>query len=264
MRAVVRTVLYEIKAGPLDRSLGDLFRLGDRQNAPVQLPPTGEIDMEPHQESSLRERSMIQLDSSKCFFNITVMPKIVDHEERRRAIASAAVDAISANGLSDVKLSDIARTAGVTTGSIAHYFSDKDAVLAAALEEVCTRLFVQIGGPDKLPSVDEIVSVLPINDDKRKEWKVWLAYWGRAPHAPALAQIHRQYYAEIETAVAEGLDRIHPDPHLAAAAIIAAVDGIGTRATLEPELWPESKQRALLDHLISPIIATFKIEAIKT
>lgn len=185
------------------------------------------------------------------------MPKIVDHEERRRAIASAAVDAIATNGLSGVKLTDIARMAGVTTGSIAHYFSDKDAVLAAALEEVCTRLFIQIGAPDTLPRLEDIATVLPTSDEKRKEWKVWLAYWGRATHAPALAQIHRQYYAEIESAVAENMNGLHPDPHLAAAAIIAAVDGIGTRATLEPELWPEAWQAALLDQLISPIIASF-------
>lgn len=187
------------------------------------------------------------------------MPKIVDHEERRRAIASAAVDAIAANGLSGVKLTDIGRMAGVTTGSIAHYFSDKDAVLAAALEEVCTRLFIQIGAPDNPPSIAEISKALPINDERRKEWKVWLAYWGRATHAPALAQIHRQYYAEIETAVADDMVGIHPDPHLAAAGIIAAVDGIGTRATLEPDLWPEDRQIALLSQLISPIIASFNL-----
>lgn len=186
------------------------------------------------------------------------MPKIVDHEERRRAIASAAVDAIAANGLNGVKLTDIARTAGVTTGSIAHYFSDKDAVLAAALEEVCTRLFIEIGTPDTPPTADDIADVLPINDEKRKEWKVWLAYWGRAPHAPALAQIHRQYYAEIETAVAENMAGTHPDPHLAAAAIISAVDGIGTRVTLEPDLWPEARQRALLELLIAPILSSFE------
>ncbi len=185
------------------------------------------------------------------------MPKIVDHEERRRAIASAAVDAIAANGLTGVKLTDIARMAGVTTGSIAHYFSDKDAVLAAALEEVCTRLFIEIGQPDNPPSVAEIATTLPTSEEKRKEWKVWLAYWGRAPHSPALSQIHRQYYAEIEAAVAEDMEGIHPDPHLAAAAIIAAVDGIGMRATLEPELWPEERQVALLDQLISPIIQSF-------
>ena len=186
------------------------------------------------------------------------MPKLVDHEERRRAIASAAVEAIATNGLSGVKLTDIGRRAGVTTGSIAHYFADKDAVLAAALDEVCTRLFIEIGTPDTPPSVDEILEVLPTTEDKREEWKVWLAYWGRAPHAPTLAQIHRQYYAEIETAVAENMGDNHADPHLAAAAIIAAVDGIGTRATLEPELWPKDRQRALLEQLIGPIIASFK------
>jgi TetR/AcrR family transcriptional repressor of bet genes len=196
------------------------------------------------------------IDRHGVLFIITVMPKIVDHEERRRAIASAAVDAIATNGLSAVKLTDIGRMAGVTTGSIAHYFADKDAVLAAALEEVCTRLFIEIGTPHSPPTLRDIADALPTSDEKRKEWKVWLAYWGRATHAPALAQIHRQYYAEIETAVAENLGGTHPDPHLAAAAIIAAVDGVGTRATLEPDLWPEDRQVALLSVLISPIMAS--------
>jgi len=185
------------------------------------------------------------------------MPKLVDHEERRRAIASAAVDAIAANGLDAVKLTDIGRMAGVTTGSIAHYFPDKDAVLAAALEEVCTRLFIEIGTPENSPMPQDIADALPTSDEKRKEWKVWLAYWGRAPHAPTLAQIHRQYYAEIETAVIENMTGIHPEPQLAAAAIIAAVDGVGTRATLEPDLWPEDRQIAVLSLLISPIMASF-------
>ena len=182
------------------------------------------------------------------------MPKIVDHEERRRAIANAAVDAIAANGLSGVKLTDIARAAGVTTGSIAHYFPDKDAVLAAALEEVCGNLFLQTDALQRPLTFEDFAALLPINEINRRDWKVWLAYWGRAPHAPVLAQIHRDYYAEIEDGLANQFRATHPDPRLAAAAIISAIDGVGTRATLEPELWPAERQEALLAALILPIL----------
>lgn len=188
------------------------------------------------------------------------MPKIVDHEERRRALASAAVDAIAADGLDGVKLADIARTAGVTTGAIAHYFPDKDALLAAALEEVCTRLLTKIGTPDNPPTLDELASCLPVTPESRKEWRVWLAYWGRAPFSEKLRQIHQQYYLDIETAVADDLDGIASDPRQVAAAIIAAIDGVGTRATLEPEAWPRERQRALLGQLLGPLFASLNLE----
>jgi TetR/AcrR family transcriptional regulator, transcriptional repressor of bet genes len=183
------------------------------------------------------------------------MPKLVDHEERRRALASAAVDAISDSGLDDVKLACIARAAGVTTGALAHYFPDKDAILAAALEEVCTRLLTRIGLPDGLPNLAEAASCLPINEERRKEWRVWLAYWGRAPFSEKLRLIHKQYYLDIETALAEELEGYAENPRQVAAALIAAVDGVATRATLEPEAWPPERQRALLGQLLGPLYA---------
>lgn len=47
--------------------------------------------------------------------------------------------------------------------------------------------------------------------------------------------------------VAEDMEGIHPDPHLLLREIDAAVDGIGTRATLEPELYHRRAQVALVD-----------------
>jgi len=181
------------------------------------------------------------------------MPKIVDHEERRRALASAALNAIAASGLDGVKLSDIARAAGVTTGAIAHYFPDKDALLAAALEEVCTRLHAKIDAPTEPVTLAAAASVLPLSNESRKEWRVWLAYWGRAPFSDQLRQIHQQYYLDIEAALCDGLAASVADPQILAAAIIAAVDGVGTRATLEPEAWPPARQKALLAELLTPI-----------
>lgn len=182
------------------------------------------------------------------------MPKTVDHEERRRALASAAVDAIARDGLEEVRLADIARAAGVTTGAIAHYFPDKDAVLAAALEEVCTRLLTRIGMPDGPPSLAEIAEALPVNAEMRNAWRVWLAYWGRAPFSEKLRLIHQQYYIDIEAALYDDLKDAMPEPRQVAQAIIAAVDGVGTRATLEPESWPPARQRALLTQLLSPLM----------
>ena len=72
------------------------------------------------------------------------MPKIVDHDKRRFTIAQAAVTVIAEQGLEATKLSDIARLAGMTTGSVSHYFSGKDAVLMAALEMSYDMMFADM------------------------------------------------------------------------------------------------------------------------
>ena len=182
-----------------------------------------------------------------------IMPKIVDREERLLAIANAAVKAISRAGLNDVKLTDIARAAGVTTGAVSHYFPDKDAVLAAALETVCNRLLARIEESAGIPTVEDVASVLPRTEDDLKDWRVWLAYWGRAPFAENLREIHRQYYIEIQTLLAAKLAGHVEAPDDFANAIISAVDGVGTRVTLEPEAWSAERQKALLHQLLDPL-----------
>jgi TetR/AcrR family transcriptional repressor of bet genes len=200
------------------------------------------------------------VDKLRGFFIITVMPKLVDHDERRRALARAAVDAVASSGLDEVKLSDIARAAGVTTGALAHYFPDKDAVLAAALEEVCSRLLSRLEADGGRIRIEDISHALPLDRAAINDWRVWLAYWGRAPFSESLRSIHQKCYQEIEDALTDGLSKASKTPRLVAAAIIAAVDGVGTRATLEPEAWPPERQRALLSTLLGPLVAGLKFK----
>jgi TetR/AcrR family transcriptional regulator, transcriptional repressor of bet genes len=181
------------------------------------------------------------------------MPKIVDPVERRQAIAEAAVTSIAAHGLDGAKLTRIAKAAGVTTGAVTHYFEDKDEVLLAALDAVCARLMQKLGERDDRPVIDQLADALPLDQQSLDEWRVWVAFWGRATFVPALARIHRAYYQAIESELAQQLGG-GQQAMLDAAAIIAAIDGIGTRVCLEPELWPAERQRELLAHVLSPII----------
>lgn len=75
-----------------------------------------------------------------------VMPKIVDIDTQRRIIADATIGVINQNGLDQTKLRDVARAGNMTTGTVTHYFADKDAVLEAALEEVVRRTLERIDG----------------------------------------------------------------------------------------------------------------------
>lgn len=189
------------------------------------------------------------------------MPKQVDILAQRQTIASAAVTVIGSAGLDGARLRDVARMANVTTGAVTHYFDSKDAVLEAALDEVVRRLLdkqAQTGALDG-NVIDRVCAFLPLNAETREEWRVWLAFWGRAIVNERLRAIHRDYYATIVRRLAAALDaegRLGGGRAEALAdAIVAAVDGVGTRATLEPETWPPERQRETLRLLLAPLFA---------
>ena len=195
------------------------------------------------------------------------MPKIVDHDARRAEIAAAAAGAIDEEGLERVRLVDVAKRASCTTGAVSHYFPDKDAVLAAALEHVLGNLTSQAphlehwadeGDPiDAL--LDAIAEILPVDPPRRRDWRVWIAFCGRAVSQPALATLHRQAYARIEQALARelgelGLAEPGADAQQLSVAVFAAFDGLGLRATLEPDDWPAERLREVLAMQLTPLL----------
>jgi len=64
------------------------------------------------------------------------VPKVVDHEERQREIAGAVWRAVARRGIEAATMREIADEAGFSTGVLAHYFEDKDALLMAILERL--------------------------------------------------------------------------------------------------------------------------------
>ncbi|MCP5026694.1 MAG: TetR family transcriptional regulator [Actinomycetia bacterium] len=62
------------------------------------------------------------------------MPKIVDHEQRRREVAAAVLPLVARDGLAAVTLKSVATDAGWSTGVVNHYFDGKADLIAAAVE----------------------------------------------------------------------------------------------------------------------------------
>lgn len=194
------------------------------------------------------------------------MPKKVDHDERRAVIAAAAAEAIDALGLDRVRLVDVARRASCTTGAVSHYFPGKEAVLAAALEHVLGNLVGHAraarGGPETAsrPALaDLLAEILPLDEARRSDWRVWVAFCGRAVHEPTLAALHRDAYAEIQRALARELTDADvadsaADASALAVAVVAMIDGLGLRATLEPDEWPEARLRSMLAYQLTPLL----------
>ncbi len=203
----------------------------------------------------------------EVFFIIIVMPKIVDHDLRRAEIAAAAAQAIDELGLDRVRLVDVARRASCTTGAVSHYFPGKDAVLEAALEHVLGHLAHEVPrAADRPESTDPVEvflaglsEVLPLDEARRTYWRVWLAFCGRAVSTPSLAAQHRDAYAAIQRALVQeilllGLATEAAEAQEIAVGAVAALDGIGLRAVLEPEEWSRARLTTMLAAQLTPFL----------
>lgn len=196
------------------------------------------------------------------------MPKLVDHDVQRRAIAEAAIRVIDRVGLDAARLRDVAREGRVTTGAVTHYFASKDDVLEAAMAEVVRRILDrqsdQALGRQPIAGLIEAASAfLPLDEERLRDWRVWFAFWGRAAVDARYRALHRGYYADITASLTRSLTLLRDagrlrngaDPAILADAVIAAVDGIGVRATHEPGHWPPARQVATLRLLLEPILS---------
>ena len=196
------------------------------------------------------------------------MPKLVDHDVQRRAIAEAAIRVIDRVGLDAARLRDVALEGRVTTGAVTHYFASKADVLEAAMAEVVRRILDrqsdQALGRQPIAGLIEAASAfLPLDEERLRDWRVWFAFWGRAAVDPRYRALHRGYYADITASLTRSLTQLRDagrlgtraDPAMLADAVIAAIDGIGVRATHEPENWPPARQVATLRLLLEPILS---------
>ena len=117
------------------------------------------------------------------------MPRPSVEAERREQILDAACDVIARSGVANLRMADIAKVAGVSSGMIHYYFDSKHEVVAAAFEFNLTnslaRHQVLLGsGKDPLAVLRDLVdSYLPGDDRSLRAWKVWVASLQRLPDA---------------------------------------------------------------------------------
>jgi len=183
------------------------------------------------------------------------MPKIVQHDQRRAAIAAAAWRTIARDGLDASSVRAIARDAGCSTGVLAHYFPDKDALLLHALRLATARTGARMAtraraarGVAALRAV--VREALPLDADSRLEWRIWLAFWGRAFADRALAAEQRRRYLTWRRVIRTRLAAAFPDRASVdddADALVALIDGIGLQATLEPSRLAPARQMRMID-----------------
>lgn len=127
------------------------------------------------------------------------MPKLVDHEQRRREIAAAVWRLASVSGLESVSLRQVAAEAGVSMRLVQYYFETKHGMLLYALKHLNEVLEQQVRARLDLgrePTPREIiratlVELVPVDERSRMVSLVFIAFFVRALNDPALSEAFR-------------------------------------------------------------------------
>lgn len=72
------------------------------------------------------------------------MPKIVDHDQYRRELLNRCFDLFAEKGYSTITMRQIAKGLDVSTGTLYHYFSSKEAIFEQLVEEMIQQDMLQV------------------------------------------------------------------------------------------------------------------------
>ena len=127
------------------------------------------------------------------------MPKVVDHEERRRELAGAVWRVILRDGIEGVSIREVAAEAGVSTGALRHYYRTKEELLAGADRLLVERVIGRLEQRPRGGAVRDVVraalcQVLPLDDERYTEAAIWFAFTSRSFGDRRISHEHRSVF----------------------------------------------------------------------
>jgi AcrR family transcriptional regulator len=183
------------------------------------------------------------------------MPKVVDHDSRRKELADAVLDVIAREGTASVTLRAVAAVSGWSTGTLNHYAKNRDGLLRIALEHAASttrKIYLRAngdgGGSAPFARLERILSeTLPLDDRRLALTRIFIFYLGEAVSDPALGEELRQYMRnwrqdvknEIESLMRAGFIAKDRDATAIAETLVALADGLGNQAVIDDDLLGE-------------------------
>jgi len=164
--------------------------------------------------------------------------------EKRDRILHAAETCMKERGLGALNIRDVAREAGVSLGSVHYYFSGKDQILMEIFEGFVRRVsratLARVPGADPRQVIADFLEGF-FTELEREPYtcQLFLDLWQHVNRQEASRQLMASYYRNalefltrmIRDGKRQGLFRVE-SPALAAAQIIALIDGIKVQAHL--------------------------------
>lgn len=192
------------------------------------------------------------------------MPKLIDHDQRRRELAQAVWRVIVGQGVGAVSVRSVAAEAGVSTGSLRHVLPTKGEMLATAMglaiDNATQRFLAHSYVVDTVDdAVDWLSEMLPLDDARRVELEIQLALVAESGGHPEL-QARRDEAAEgiregclsvLRVGVDSGLFRRNLDLDAETTRLHVLLDGLAFHLIGGGDLTPDLARELLAEHLSS-------------
>ncbi|GIN59831.1 HTH-type transcriptional regulator PksA [Lederbergia ruris] len=191
------------------------------------------------------------------------MPRIVNHEKKRKSIAEAAWSIIKEEGIEKASIRRVAIEAGMSAGALRHYFSTKDEMLLFImdyyLEEGKKRSQSKSWSDNPLQAVAEVLlELVPIDEEKKIETSVWWILALQSLTSDTLKKkkdemtngMYELANSMIEILVLQGILSDSTNVKLEKSRLAALIDGLSIHALLRPDVYsPEKVKEVIRYHL---------------
>ena len=165
---------------------------------------------------------------------------------------------------------DVAQAAGCSTAIVSHYFHNKRELLLFTYRyaiEAATSLSDQSLGPggDNLKAY--ISALMPFDEERQMNWKIWFAFWAKAVADEEFAEIQRDCVRRTRGDIQRILDKLHREGQLVDGAdrarearrLLVIIMGMAVQVVFDAEDWTVERQLAFIEHelqaFLRPIIS---------
>jgi AcrR family transcriptional regulator len=176
-------------------------------------------------------------------------------------LAEAVWRVVRRDGLEHASVRNVAREAGLSMGSLRHYFASQSELMTFALQTVIERIESRLArlerDPDPRRRAEQVLGeLLPLDDERRAENEVWLAFTSRAMVDQALQALRDEGYdalrAGCQALVRDLSEAGMAQTHIPAETerLHALLDGLAVHAAMRPDIHTaESLTAAIAHHL---------------
>ncbi|TQM45950.1 TetR family transcriptional regulator [Pseudonocardia cypriaca] len=189
------------------------------------------------------------------------VPRSVEESVRRRDVAEAVWRVVRRDGLEGASVRAVAGEAGLSMGSLRHYFPSQSELHAFAMRLVTDRIRARVEALPATPdprrwAIGVLEQMLPLDADRMAESEVWFAFSARALVDPELGALRDEGWDLLrevcDNLVRRFADAGAPDLDLdvEAARLHALVDGLLVHGVLRPaRADPSTLRQVLAGHL---------------
>jgi AcrR family transcriptional regulator len=185
----------------------------------------------------------------------------IDHEKRRRDIASVAIELIAREGLGAATIRRIAAAAGCSTAAVTNYFADKDELLMWTFEVLSAegeQRFAEALERDPQDAINALLTLVPWCPDNVRRWKAYLAFWDEAARNAYLASLlaqstdtgfsFMQKLLRLSGAERGGIEQ-------ASQLLNALIQGMALQMLVDRQAWPLGRIRETLGEVFALALA---------